>query len=130
MKFFGILLLFAMALFGGDVVWQSSYVSAMKKAHDETKPVLVFMNQPGCGSCEFMKENVFTDPQVVDYLNSHYIPVSLDIHKNDAPEALQVKMTPVFHFVRSDGSKIQDTLMGGKTAPFFLKLLKKADEAK
>ena len=47
-----------------------------------------------------------------------------------APEALKVKMTPVFHFVRADGSLIQPTLVGGKTAPFFLKLLKKADESK
>lgn len=130
MKVLFALSLIVISVFGADIMWQTSYAEAAKRAQQEAKPMLLFMNRPGCGSCEFMKENVFTDPQIVDYLNSHYIPVSLDIHKSDAPEALQVKMTPVFHFVRGDGSKIQDTLIGGKTAPFFLKLLKKADEAK
>ncbi len=88
--------------------------------------MLVFMNKPGCGSCAYMKENVFTDPSVVSYLNDNFVSVSLDIHKNDAPKELQVDVTPVFYFLNADGSEAQETLIGGKTAPFFLKLLKKA----
>lgn len=130
MKVFWIVALMVLSVFGGDIIWQTSYTAAAKKAQLEAKPMVLFMNQKGCGSCEYMKENVFTDPSVVEYLNTRYVPVSLDIHKNDAPESFQVRATPVFHFVRSDGSTIQPTLMGGKTAPFFLKLLKKADEAK
>lgn len=118
------------SLFGNEIVWMTSYSAASAKAKVENKPMLLFMNKSGCGACQYMKENVFTDPGVIGYLGGHYVSVSLDVAKNDAPEALKVPMTPVFHFVRHDGSLIQPTLMGGKTAPFFLKLLKKADEAK
>lgn len=118
------------ALFGGEISWITSYGAASHKAKEEGKPMLLFMNKSGCGACQYMKENVFIDPGVVEYLGAHYVAVSLDVAKNDAPEALKVSMTPVFHFVRHDGSLILPTLMGGKTAPFFLKLLKKADEAK
>lgn len=130
MKHVWMAVLMAATLFGGEVMWETSYAAGSAKAKTEGKPMLLFMNKPGCGACAYMKENVFSDPQVVEYLNTRYVPVSLDVTRNDAPEALKVKMTPVFHFVRADGSLIQPTLVGGKTAPFFLKLLKKADESK
>ncbi len=114
-----------LGLYASEVAWFSSYESAAQTAKLQNKPMLVFMNKPGCGSCAFMKENVFTDATVIAYLNDNFISVSLDIHENDAPNALQVNVTPVFHFLNADGSKSQEPLIGGKTAPFFLKLLKK-----
>ena len=121
-----LLALMSLSLYASDVAWFTSYAKAAETAKTENKPMLVFMNKPGCGSCAYMKENVFTDAAVIAYLNSGYVAVSLDIHTNDAPKALQVNVTPVFHFLKSDGSKSIETLVGGKTAPFFLKLLKKA----
>lgn len=126
MKRFLLLVLMSVWLYAADVSWYTSYVKAAEAAKSEGKPMLVFMNKPGCGSCEYMKENVFTDAAVVDFLQKNYIAVSLDIHGNDAPAELQMNVTPVFHFLQSDGNKAQETLVGGKTAPFFLKLLKKA----
>jgi thioredoxin-related protein len=119
--------LIALGLQASDVAWSSSYVTASQTAQTQNKPMLVFMNKPGCGSCAYMKDNVFTDTAVVEYLNNNFVSISLDIHENDAPKELQVNVTPVFHFLNADGSKSQETLIGGKTAPFFLKLLKKAN---
>ncbi len=116
-----------LGLYASEVNWSTSYVAATQTAKDTNKPMLIFMNRPGCGSCAYMKENVFTDAAVIAYLNDNFIAVSLDIHKNDAPAALQVNVTPVFHFLHPDGSTSQESLIGGKTAPFFLKLLKKAN---
>lgn len=127
MKRFLLLLLLSVTLYGSEVTWIDSYEQALKTAKNEHKPMLLFMNKPGCGSCEYMKENVFTDEAVVKYLEQNYVSVSLSIHKNDAPKELKVSVTPVFHFLSSDGSKLRETLIGGKTAPFFLKLLKQAD---
>jgi len=127
MKTLLLLALMTAGLYASDVSWYSSYVKAAETAKNDNKPMLVFMNKPGCGSCTYMKENVFTDAAVVSYLAEHYVSVSLDIHTNDAPKSLQVTVTPVFHFLKSDGSVSQETLFGGKTAPFFLKLLKKAN---
>ena len=121
--------LLSLSLYASDLKWFDSYAKAQKSATALNKPMLVFMNKAGCGSCTYMKENVFTDPSVVSYLNEHFIAVSLDINKNDAPQSLKVNVTPVFHFLKSDGSKSIETLIGGKTAPFFLKLLKEADSS-
>lgn len=43
----------------------------------------------GSGACEMMKEMVFTDELIYPYINKHFIPVALDINKNDAPKVLQ-----------------------------------------
>jgi len=122
-----LLTLMTLGLYASDVSWYLSYVKAAEVAKNDNKPMLVFMNKLGCGSCTYMKENVFTDPAVLAYLDENYVAVSLDIHRNDAPPALQVTVTPVFHFLKSDGTQSLETLVGGKTAPFFLKLLKKAN---
>ena len=127
MKKLLLLTLMALSVYASEVTWFTSYVDASQVAKEKNKPMLVFMNKPGCGSCAYMKENVFTDATVIEYLNNNYISVSLDIHTNDAPKELQVKMTPVFHFLNADGSEAQEKLVGGKTAPFFLKLLKQAN---
>jgi len=116
-----------LSVYASEVSWFDSYTKAAEAAKAVNKPMLLFMNKPGCGSCAYMKENVFTDESVVNYLNENYIAVSLDIHTNDAPKKLQVNVTPVFHFLDSDGNQALETLVGGKTAPFFLKLLKKAN---
>ena len=127
MKKLLLLTLMTLGLYASEVSWPTSYVTASQTAKAENKPMLVFMNKPGCGSCAYMKENVFTDAAIIAYLNNNFISISLDVHENDAPKALQVTVTPVFHFLNADGSKSQETLIGGKTAPFFLKLLKKAN---
>jgi len=126
MKKLLLLIMMTLGLYASDVNWIASYEKAIEMAKTEKKPMLLFMNKPGCGSCAYMKENVFADKDVVAYLKENYISVSLDIHTNDAPKAFQAQVTPVFHFVNNDGSIIQATLIGGKTAPFFLKLLKQA----
>ncbi len=127
MKNLLLLILMTLGLYASEVSWFTSYVEGSQAAKEQQKPMLVFMNKPGCGSCAYMKENVFTDPSVIEYLNNNYISISLDIHTNDAPKDLQVKVTPVFYFLNADGSEAQERLLGGKTAPFFLKLLKKAN---
>ncbi|WP_373069583.1 thioredoxin family protein [Sulfurimonas sp.] len=107
-----------------NIKWIKTYTEAVKLSKKQKKPMLLFMNREDCGACEFMKENVFIDEMIYSYINENYIPVYVNIHKNDAPKKMQVKMTPVFHFVRDDNSLIQESLIGGKTGLFFLKILK------
>ena len=122
-----ILSLFLLSTFAlsSEINWITTYEEAQKIASKLNKPMLLFMNRKGCGSCQYMKENVFTDEGIIDFIDKKYVAVSLVIKKNDAPKLYKTNKTPVFHFVNADGKKIYPTLFGGKTAPFFLKLLKK-----
>lgn len=121
-----ILLLMTLGLNATEINWLESYTKASQIAKIENKPMLVFINRPGCGACEMMKEVVFKDKTIYPYINEHFVPVSLNINKNDAPKDLQSEMTPTFHFVKYDGTKIRETLVGGKTGKFYLNILKEA----
>ena len=121
-----VLLLMTLGLNASEINWLESYTKAAEIAKAENKPMLVFINREDCGACKVMKEITFKDEIVYPYINEHFIAVSLNINKNDAPKALQAEMTPTFHFVKYDGTKIRETLVGGKTGKFYLNILKEA----
>ena len=110
------------------IIWMNDYDDALELAQKVHKPMLLFMSQEHCGSCKFMKEEVFTDTKLIDYINAHFIPVILDISDMMIPDELEVEVTPVFHFLDENGKKLRESLIGGKTAPFFLPMLKKVIE--
>lgn len=113
----------ALTLYAGEIDWYYDYTEALEKAQNENKYILVFMSQPGCGTCEYMKENVFVDGDVENYINSHFVALTLNVYDEDVPTPLKVRVTPVFHFLDQKGEPVRPKLIGGKTAPFFLKLL-------
>jgi hypothetical protein len=108
-----------------QINWLDDYDEALTLAKEKHKPLLVFMSQEHCGSCKYMKEEVFTDTKLISYINTHFTPLMLDINGFDIPKPLQTTMTPVFHFLDENGHKLRESLIGGKTAPFFLPLLEK-----
>ena len=126
MKKIFILLLLTLGLNASEINWIESYKKAAEIAKAEDKPMLIFYNRPDCGSCKAMKEITFKDVIVYPYINEHFIPVSLNINNNDAPKSLQAEVTPTFHFVKYDGTKIRETLRGGKTGKYYLNILKEA----
>ncbi len=126
MKKIIVFLLLTLCLTASEINWYESYVKASEIAKAENKPMLIFISRPGCGACQAMKDITFKDETIYPYINEHFVPVSLDIDKNDAPETLQSEVTPTFHFVKYDGTKIRETLFGGKTGKFYLNILKEA----
>ena len=121
-----ILLLMTLGLNATEINWLDSYIKASELAKAEDKPILIFINRSDCGACQVMKDITFKDKTIYPYINEHFIPVSLNINKNDAPKSLQAEVTPTFHFVKYDGTKIRETLLGGKTGKFYLNILKEA----
>ncbi len=117
------ILLMAFSLNAAEINWVYTYKAASAMAKKENKPMVVYMHRPGCESCDFLSEKVFTDENLSTYVNHHYIPVLLNVSKSDAPKHLIVGASPVFHFVDYKGKKLEETLYGGKNAKAFLKIL-------
>jgi len=116
-----LIVLLSFNAYAAEVFWHDSYKEGAEEARLAHKPMLVFMSQSGCKSCEYMQDVVLTEEKVSAYINAHYIAIHLDIHGNDAPHGLQVPVTPVFHFLSEDGIESRESLIGGKTPPFFIK---------
>lgn len=117
------MVLIAFTLNAAEINWLYTYKEASAVAAKENKPMVIYMHRPGCESCDFLSEKVFTDENLSTYVNQHYVPVLLNVSKSDAPKNLIVKASPVFHFVNGKGEKIEETLYGGKNAKSFLKIL-------
>jgi thioredoxin-related protein len=117
------MLVMTLTLNAAQFNWIYTYKEASVVAKKENKPMVVYMHRPGCESCDFLSEKVFTDENLSNYVNQHYIPVLLNVSKSDAPKHLIVGASPVFHFVDYKGKKIEETLYGGKNAKSFLKIL-------
>ena len=120
-------LLFSAHLLAAGIDWYFVYDEALEDAKAQNKKILVFMTQPGCGTCNFMKENVFSQSEIKSYIDAHFIPLELTVYHKDIPEHLRARVTPVFHFLDSSGKSLHPKLIGGKTASAFLKLLQEAN---
>ena len=52
--------------------------AAQKKASDQMLMLFVDVYATWCGPCKMMDSEVYTDPAVAEYMNSHYVNVRLD----------------------------------------------------
>jgi len=123
MKYILILLLMISSLQGLSLDKHEEYTSALKKAQEEDKPLLVYLFMLNCLTCEYMDDEVFQDKKVVDYLRKNYVVVKLYTNDRSLPQELRVEMSPVFHFINGQNGEMIESIMGGRSARKFLKLL-------
>ncbi len=109
---------------------ENDYQTALKRAKKESKPLVIFMNHKDCGACQYMKKTTFMNEELIRYLNKNFVMLWAAINSNNLPKDLQVKVTPVFHFLKGDGTKAIPTLFGGKNVEKFMPYLKSALKAK
>ncbi len=82
-----------------DFKYETSYYQALKKAKQQHKILLVMIAKKGCPACAYMKDIVFERPQILDYLNRHYVVAILDIYKRNYPKQFISHRAPTFFFL-------------------------------
>ena len=86
-----------------------SFHTAKAKAAAEGKVLLMDFTASWCLPCQLMEETVFADPQVLAYLDEHYISVKVDIDDFDGfalKQQLQVEALPTLIFFSSEGKEL------------------------
>jgi len=63
------------------VQWRPWGKAAFKEAMDERKPILLSLGAVWCHWCHVMDKTSFSDPAVVELINSKFIPIRVDIDK-------------------------------------------------
>ena len=124
-----LLLLLALTLPGNELSWISDYDTAKKRAADESKIILLMFTQEGCPACRYMEENTFRDPNTIDYIHYHFIPVQIDIYEDTIPDGFRPLGTPTFYFTDASGKKVARKIFGGAKAEDFLKHLQSVRES-
>ena len=105
---------------------EENYKEALVKAKAQNKPLLAYLYMLNCHTCQYMDREVFSDVKVQSYLKKNYVVVHLYTNANSLPPELRVEMSPVFHFIDSQNGEMIESIVGGRNATRFLKLLKRS----
>jgi len=109
-----------------DVVWADNMSLARELATDSDKNILLFFTGKWCVPCRIMKREVFADEDVMKAINSHVVPVIINLDDPNVGELVKlykVSATPVTIFIDPKG-EVVDYAVGkiGKTE--FLEMLR------
>ena len=123
MRYFILLFTFTVAVLANGLHFEHNFNKALKKARDENRDVMMMYSATWCPECNYMKEVVFKDKKVVNYINSHFIVLGLDIQKDKLPKGFNFMGIPTFFFINKDAKQI-GKIEGGDKADKFLKKMK------
>lgn len=98
-----------------------SYKTALENAKTQGKPIFVMLYADWCPHCNLMKKEVFSDPKVMDFLNSHYICIWKNIEKEEGmalKDKFKTTSLPAFLFLDSNETLLYALKGEMKTAEF------------
>ncbi|EMR03224.1 thioredoxin family protein [Cesiribacter andamanensis] len=80
--------------------FETDWNGAVQRAKRENKLLFVDFYATWCGPCVYMSERVFTDKEVGNYFNQHYISVKIDAEKEEQAlvEKIQLEAYPTLVF--------------------------------
>jgi thioredoxin-related protein len=133
-----ILILFSGAINAQDGIqfFNGSWNEVLETAKREHKIIFMDAYAEWCGPCKRMAKEIFTQKEVGDFFNKHFINVKMDMEKGEGPKlASKYKVTayPTLFFLDSEG-EIVNVQVGGVNTDQLLGLgkvsLSKSDKSK
>jgi len=67
-----------------DIKWQVWSPTVFEQAKNERRLIMVYAKAPWCHWCQKMENTTFKDPAIIKMINTHYMPILIDIEKNIA----------------------------------------------
>ncbi len=64
---------------GNPIQWQDWGEQVFRASEDSQKPVLLTLGATWCHWCHIMDQTSYSDPRIVDLINSSFIPVRVDV---------------------------------------------------
>lgn len=91
-------------------LFQGTFDEAMKKAQAEKKDLFVDFYADWCGPCKMMASEVFTNKEVGDYFNAHFVCVQVNVEAKENTEVSKkynVTALPTMAFISRDGKELR-----------------------
>jgi thiol:disulfide interchange protein len=123
MRYLVLMILFVISLIASELKIEHNFTTAIQKAKKQNKEVMMIYSAVWCPECEYMKEIVLKDKEIVNYIQKRYIVLILDIQKDKLPEQYKYIGIPTFFFIDKN-EKETNKIIGGDKASKFLKKLK------
>jgi len=123
MKFLILVFALGMSLFAQGLQYEHEFNKALQKARQQNKEVMMMYSAVWCPECNYMKDVVLKDKEVLDYIQKHFIVLTLDIQKDKLPEGFDYIGIPTFFFIDKNATE-RHKIIGGNKEGKFLKQLK------
>jgi len=110
----------------GKINWALSYDLAKNLAKKEHKLVMVDLSLSECPPCRYLASKVYTDKNVANYINTHFIPVFYLADRDMVPVEIQnyfTGSTPTILFIKPSGELFY-RMIGARPPQGFLQILK------
>jgi thioredoxin-related protein len=109
-----------------EINWRTDYNKARQEAAEKNRPLMLDFGYPGCAFCVKLDNTTFRDPAIVALLNERFVPLKIDIEKEDQlAKALRLDHFPSLVIAAPDG-KILATEEGYLNAARCNELLQRA----
>ena len=109
-----------------------TFAEAKAKAAEEKKVIFVDAYAQWCRPCRWMAANTFTDGEIGNYFNQHFISMKLDMEKGEGPKLARgwgIRAYPTLLFFDANGKEIHRD-MGAKEVDQLMSLGKKVVKKK
>ena len=93
--------------------YKGSYKSALAEAKKQNKLIFIDAYTSWCGPCKMLRQNTFTDKEVGEYFNEHFINLSIDAEKGEGVELAnkyKVHHYPTLIITDNNGERITFTV--------------------
>ncbi len=103
----------------GIQFFTGSLKQAVTRAKIEKKLIFFDAYAAWCGPCKTMEKEVFTDKNVAEYFNQHFICVHIDMEKGEGPSLAKkfssIDGYPSLLFLNSEG-RVMKTILGSRSS--------------
>lgn len=124
LKQFIVASLLSFGLYAAPIQNDNAFQSAVTSMGKADKLVLMIYTTDDCPECAYMKKKVFHDPKVAGYLNTNYVIVEKNVHRDKLSDGYDYFGLPTMFFVDKAGDK-KETIVGSRRAPEFAKELRR-----
>jgi thioredoxin-related protein len=100
------------------------YETAKRVAAESGRLIMIEATSPHCRYCKKMELTTLADPEVADTIRRRFVPVRIDVSRQELPEGLGWQITPTFFFLDARGRLIK-TIPGAWGREDFLDLMEK-----
>lgn len=107
--------------------FEGSWEALLQEARKRNRPIFVDFYAVWCGPCKMMDKYTFTNPEVVSYVEQHYIAYKVDAEKGEGPalaNKFRIRGYPTTVFLSPQGVEVGRQI-GYVDAQQFLALLRR-----
>jgi len=129
-KLFGAIVFLSTLLLANPITQDQNFTDIYQNSDNKNKLTLMLYTAKSCPQCAYMKEKVFKDAKIADYLKKHFVILEKDVAKSKLPDGFEYFGIPTIFFVNDKGEEIGKFVGSTRAKPFLQVLQNARNESK